>query len=57
MSKLIATDIEWDVENDDSVELPKSIEIPDGIEDEDEVSDYLSEQTGYCHKGFIIKEI
>lgn len=56
MSKLIATNIEWDLEEDNNVELPETIEIPDGITDEDEISDYLSEQTGYCHKGFVIKE-
>ena len=56
MCKLIAVDIEWDIEKDDTIELPKSIEIPDGLENEDDISDYLSEQTGFCHKGFNLKE-
>lgn len=54
MSKLIATIIEWDKDECDNVELPETIEIPEGMVDEDEISDYISEQTGYCHKGFTI---
>lgn len=54
MSKLVATKIQWDKDiNDDNI-LPKSIEIPVGMVNEDEISDYISEQTGYCHKGFAI---
>ena len=56
MCKLIAVDIEWDIEKDDTIELPKTIEIPNGLENEDDISDYLSEQTGFCHKGFNLKE-
>lgn len=56
MCKLIAVDIEWDIEKDDTIELPKTIKIPDGLENEDDISDYLSEQTGFCHKGFSLKE-
>jgi hypothetical protein len=52
MSKLMATNIKWDMDDDDNTELPETIEIPEDMEDEDEISDYLSEQTGYCHKGF-----
>lgn len=52
MSKLMAINIKWDMDDDDSTELPETMEIPEGMEDEDEISDYLSEQTGYCHKGF-----
>ena len=57
MSKLIATTIEWDKDKDDSIELPQTIEIPEGMIDEDEISDYLSEQTGYCHKGFTLVNV
>lgn len=32
--------------------LPTEIEISDGMTDEDEISDYLSDKTGYCHLGF-----
>lgn len=31
--------------------LPNNVEIPEEIE-EDEISDYLSEITGFCHKGY-----
>lgn len=57
MSKLIAKMIEWDIDENDNVELPETIEIPEGMIDEDEISDYLSEQTGYCHKGFYIVSV
>ena len=54
ITKLIAEMIEWDIDENDDIELPETIEIPEGITDEDEISDYLSEQTGYCHNGFYI---
>ena len=57
MSKLIATNIEWDVDDEDNIELPETIEIPEGMIDEDKISDYLSEQTGYCHNGFAFVSI
>lgn len=52
MIKLMATNIEWDMDSDETFELPETIEIPEGMTDEDEISDYLSDQTGYCHQGF-----
>lgn len=52
-----AVGIEWDVDSDKELEwLPKEMEIPPEITDVDEVSDYLSDTTGYCHKGFKIEE-
>lgn len=57
MSKLIATNIEWDVDDEDNIELPETIEIPEGMIDEDEISDYLSEQIGYSHNGFALVSI
>lgn len=49
-----AINIKWDTDGDMELfnELPIEIEIPEGITDEDEISDYLSEQTGFCHSGF-----
>ena len=41
---------------DKIMNLPDEIEIPENITDMDEISDYLSDQTGYCHKGFDILE-
>lgn len=48
-----AYDILWDVDTpDEAKDLPVEVEIPDGMVDEEEVSDYLSDLTGFCHKGF-----
>ena len=45
-----AINIQWD---SDVPELPNEIEIPENIpNDEDAISDYLSDVTGFCHKGF-----
>lgn len=52
-----ATNIEWDVDSEEDLEgLPTEIEIPEWVEDE-EISDYLSEVTGYCHKGYVLDEV
>lgn len=51
-----ATNIQWDVDCPKDLEsLPAEVEIPDGIEDEEEISDYLSDLTGFCHKGFSLE--
>lgn len=48
-----AIDIIWDVDYEkDKDLLPTEIEIPDDIIDEDEISDYISDITGFCHYGF-----
>jgi len=48
-----AINIIWDVDNDKDLEfLPTEIEIPKGMTDEDEISDYISDETGFCHCGF-----
>ena len=48
-----AINILWDTDGEE-VNLPNEIEIPDWVdkEDEDEISDYLSDKTGFCHLGF-----
>lgn len=56
-SRLRATHILWDVDYDDNGPLPKEIDIPEGMTDEEEISDYLSEMTGYCHQGFNLVQI
>lgn len=51
--KVKATNIIWDVDDEDGdVDLPREIDIPIGMTDEEEISDYISDVTGYCHKGF-----
>lgn len=48
-----AFNIQWDVDCEKDLDfLPTEIEIPDGMENEDEISDYITEVTGYCHNGF-----
>ena len=50
-----ATNILWDTETQEELELlPKEIEIPEGMTDGEEISDYLSDKVGYCHKGFAL---
>lgn len=64
-----ATNIQWDIDEIDeedleedtksedyAIALPTEIKIPDGMTDKDEISDYLSEQTGFCHFGFELVE-
>lgn len=54
-----AINIKWDTDGDMDLlnELPTEIEIPEDMTDEDEIdeeeiSDYLSDETGFCHNGF-----
>lgn len=51
---LKAINIEWDTEwNMEALEsLPTEIEIPEGMFDKEEISDYISEETGFTHYGF-----
>lgn len=46
--------IKWDTDGYIELleELPTEIEIPKGITDVDEISDYISDKVGFCHKGF-----
>ena len=48
-----AINILWDTDGEE-VNLPDEIEIPDWVdkEDDDEISDYLSDTTGFCHFGY-----
>lgn len=49
--------IEWDVDDPKDLEsLPTEVEIPLEIADGEEISDYLTELTGFCHKGFAIED-
>lgn len=51
-----AVNIKWDTDEDMKLlkELPKEIEIPEDME-YDEISDYLSDQIGFCHFGFDVE--
>lgn len=57
----VAYDIKWDTDDEDMTQdeiddLPKEIEIPEDIIDEEEISDYVSNYSGFCHGGFKIRE-
>lgn len=55
-----AINIKWDIdtdEYDENLGLPTEIEIPAGMTDEEEISDYLSDETGFCHCGFELVEM
>lgn len=41
----------WDIDDDNTL-LPTEIEIPKDMTDEDEITGYLSDVTGFCHKGY-----
>ena len=51
-----AINILWDTDSKEELEqLPKEIEIPSFIkENEDAISDYITDKTGFCHKGFVL---
>lgn len=57
-----ATNIEWDLSDEDNeinaedLNLPTEIELPEGMTDEDEISDYISEVTGFCHYGYELED-
>ena len=53
-----ATNIKWDTDGDMEflVELPTEMKLPDGMTEEDEISDWWSDQTGFCHDGFNLAE-
>lgn len=53
---MVAYKIRWDTDGED-VDLPRRVEIPPHITDLEEVSDYLSNLTGFCHKGFMVREV
>lgn len=66
---LKAINIKWDTDGDEEVlqDLPTEMIIPDYLVDwyssdrefaTDEISDWLSDETGFCHSGFeIVKEV
>lgn len=65
---LKAINIKWDIDGDKDVynELPTELIVPDEFEemykeDEeyalDEISDWLSDETGFCHAGFEIEKV
>ena len=41
---------------EDLKKLPTEIEIPNEMTDEEEISDYITDETGFCHCGFELVE-
>lgn len=55
--KYKAINIQWDVDGPNDLEhLPTVIDIPANIH-EDDIADYISDLTGFCHKGFELVEL
>lgn len=65
---LKAINIKWDTDGDKEVfnELPTEMIIPDELEEMykkdkefalEEISDWLSDETGFCHGGFEIEKV
>ena len=65
---LKAINIKWDTDGDKEVfnELPTEMIVPDELEEMfkkdreyalEEISDWLSEETGFCHAGFEIEKV
>lgn len=53
--KISVSNIQWDVDEDTVMPNSVHIETDKPIENlEDFVSDYLSDTSGFCHKGFVI---
>lgn len=56
-----ATCIKWDTDGDRELtkSLPKEIELPkeltDGEVDYAEIDDFLSNETGFCHFGYVLE--
>lgn len=50
---LYAVNIKWDTDGE-KIDLPNKIEIPKDLIDVDAISDYITDQTGFCHAGFDI---
>ena len=51
-----AVSIEWDADSEEDMDsLPTEVDIPPELTDIDEISDYLSDLTGFCHKGFVLR--
>lgn len=47
--------IRWDVDCVSDLDyLPNEIEIPAGMTDIEEISDFISDTTGFCHNGFLL---
>lgn len=60
-----AINIQWDIDLEDgetyedtvkALGLPSELCIPTTLKTGDEISDYISDMTGFCHKGFSLEK-
>lgn len=53
-----ATNIKWDIDYVNELDfLPTEMEIPKEIgNNEEDISNYLSDTTGFCHEGFVLEK-
>ena len=56
MTKLIQIIFKFDDELGDLEYLPTEVEIPEGMTDEEEISDYISDEIGFCHNGYVLED-
>jgi transcription elongation factor Elf1 len=42
---------------DEFMGLPDAITVPDGMTDPEDISDWLSDEYGFCHEGFQLKDV
>lgn len=53
---MIAININWDIDLEEDLDvlqmLPDKIEIPEGMTDEEDISNWISDEIGFCHHGF-----
>lgn len=54
MLKVRITNIQYDTDGEDDIELPQEfvLEVEDNEDVEEVLSNYITEQTGFCHGGF-----
>lgn len=63
LAKYVATNIKWDTDGEDVDDLPikVTVEIPNDIVDEAEIMEFVSDEitnvTGFCHNGFVMKKV
>lgn len=57
MKRMIATNIKWNLEGYEETILPTEVEIPEEMTDDEGISNWLSDLTGFCHKGFELEEL
>lgn len=57
MKRMIATNIKWNLEGYEETILPTEVEVPEEMTDEEEISNWLSDLTGFGHKGFELEEL